>query len=389
MFRTHFKRELTAYAHGELPAAVAERVARHLDACRACRGEFDAITLGIRLAEHMRPATAPAELWDNIEAELLRRQRQTTQARAASLPAPRLGSVFATRRNRLAFAALALALAFGSVALVAYRRATRPAWEVTSLEGAPRVDAATVKGTGRLGVGKWLETDGASRARLQVADIGQVEGEPDTRVRLVETKLTEHRLELERGRISARIWAPPRLFYVNTPSAVAEDLGCAYTLEVDGAGRSLLRVTHGWVALVLDGRESVVPAGAACATQPGTGPGTPFFEDAPEALISALARFDFDRGGRDSLRVVVAEARLRDTLTLWHLLPRVEPAERARVYERLAALDAPPEGVTREGVLALDREMLDAWKEKLDPVWVQESFPAVRRAWRQLWNFKK
>jgi hypothetical protein len=260
---------------------------------------------------------------------------------------------------------------------------------VTSLEGAPRVDAATVKGTGRLAIGNWLETDSGSRARLQVADIGQVEVEPDTRVRLVETKLTEHRLELERGRISARIWAPPRLFYVNTPSAVAEDLGCAYTLEVDDGGRSLLRVTHGRVALVLDGRESMVPAGAACATQPGTGPGTPFFEDAPEALVSALARFDFDGGGPGAIRVVLDHARTRDTLTLWHLLPRVEPAERARVYERLAALDAPPEGVTREGVLALDREMLDAWKEKLDPVWVQESFPAVRRAWRQLWNFKK
>ena len=36
--------------------------------------------------------------------------------------------------------------------------------------------------------------------------------------------------------MSARIWAPPRLFYVNTPSAVAEDLGCAYTLEVDDLG---------------------------------------------------------------------------------------------------------------------------------------------------------
>src|SRR5438876_1202274 len=97
-----------------------------------------------------------------------------------------------------------------------------------------------------------------------------------------------------RGRMSARISAPPKLFFVNTPSAVAEDLGCAYTLEVDDAGNSLLRVTLGWVALQLKDRESLVPAGAACATRPGIGPGTPYFEDASELFRTALAKLDFE-----------------------------------------------------------------------------------------------
>ena len=81
-------------------------------------------------------------------------------------------------------------------------------------------------------------------------------------MRLLETQPTEHRLELARGKMSARIWAPPRLFFVDTPSAVAADLGCAYTLEVDDQGASLLQVTSGWVALELKDRESMVPAGA-------------------------------------------------------------------------------------------------------------------------------
>ena len=92
--------------------------------------------------------------------------------------------------------------------------------------------------------------------------------------------------------MSARIWAPPRLFFVDTPSAVAADLGCAYTLEVDENGGSLLRVTSGWVALQLKDRESIVPAGAACETQPGIGPGTPYFEDAPTVFREALRKID-------------------------------------------------------------------------------------------------
>jgi len=174
--------------------------------------------------------------------------------------------------------------------------------------------------------------------------------------------------------LSARISAPPKLFFVNTPSGVAEDLGCAYTLEVDKAGDSLLRVTTGWVALQLKDRESVVPAGAACATKHGIGPGTPYFEDASEAFRTALTRVDFDRdspihGYTTPLAMVVSTARVRDTLSLWNLLPRVSGEDRSLVYDRLANLVPPPPGVTREGVLQLNQQMLDAWKEQLEYRW--------------------
>jgi anti-sigma factor RsiW len=391
MFGNHVRKDLSAYAHGELEARESERVARHLDACARCRAEFERVKFGVRLAEELPVVSAPASLWDDLEAQLSKTPARAADAsaagtsHAASLSDTRRRSAFAPPSMRFALAALLLAVLSGA-AFLAYRRATRPAWEVARLEGAPLVASRRVGERGRLAVGEWLETDAESRAEVKVANIGAVEIDPGTRVRLLETRLTEHRLELERGRISARIWAPPRLFFVNTPSAVAADLGCAYTLEVDEAGRSLLRVTSGWVALELKERESVVPAGAACATEPGTGPGTPFFEDASETFLDALARFDFEHGANDALAVVLADARPRDTLTLWHLLPRVAGDERVRVYERLSALAPPPAGVTREGVLMLDAPMLESWKDSLQSTWLEESAPAVRRVWRKLWR---
>jgi hypothetical protein len=208
-------------------------------------------------------------------------------------------------------------------------------------------------------------------------------------VRLLETKLTEHRLELARGRLSARIWAPPRLFFVDTPSAVAADLGCAYTLEVDDAGGSLLHVTSGWVALQLKDRESMVPAGAACATRPGVGPGTPYFEDSSEIFRKALAKIDFEPQDTEwskipALDLVLAESRPRDTLTLWHLLSRVQGTDRARVYDRMAQLAPPPEGVTREGILNLNEFMMKLWKENLESIWSNDS--KLRKTWIGIWT---
>ncbi|HEV2863445.1 MAG TPA: zf-HC2 domain-containing protein [Pyrinomonadaceae bacterium] len=378
MFGTHVKKDLSAYAHGELAPERSQRVCEHLRSCAACREEYEEMKLGIRLAECLPQAEAPAALWDGIEAGLARDafkgKADETKARRAGFRFPAL-----SWRAGLSFATVLLLAGAGWL----YYRATRPAWEVASIEGEASI-AGRVGERGRLGVGQWLETGPDARARVEVANIGQVEVEENTRIRLVETRLTEHRLELERGTLHARIYAPPRLFFVDTPSAVAADLGCAYTLEVDDAGRGLLHVTSGWVALEKGERESVVPAGAACLTKPGAGPGTPFFEDAPEEFTDALTRLDFEGGGREALEAVLSSSRPRDTLTLWHLLARVGEADRGRVYERLASLAPPPEGVTRERITSLDADALAAWKEQLEITWSSESFPKLRRTLRKL-----
>jgi hypothetical protein len=87
------------------------------------------------------------------------------------------------------------------------------------------------------------------------------------------------------------------------------------------------------------------------------------------ALISALSRYDFENGGDAALKIVLAEARERDTFTLWHLLQRVDAPVRARVLDRMIALVGLPRCVTRKGILQLNQEMLDCWKDELDLVW--------------------
>jgi hypothetical protein len=191
-----------------------------------------------------------------------------------------------------------------------------------------------------------------------------VDVEPDSRVRLVVARPNEHRLSLARGEISAIVSAPPRLFFVDLPAGTAVDLGCAYKMKVDDSGAGLLRVTLGWVSLEWGGRESLVPAGANCRTRKGSAPGTPYFADAPDALQQGLTAFDFEKGGIDT---ILTQARARDTLSLWHLLSRVDASERPRVFDRLVELVPLPDGVTREKALQLDPATLKAWREEL--VW--------------------
>jgi hypothetical protein len=309
-------------------------------------------------------------LWDRSgppdpAVQRLERLLGTLEHRTGPLAQP--GPPATIRRSPLGSVAAALVAAAALLlALGGLLDATRPeAWEVTRLADVSGPDR--IKGKDRLEVGRWLETDAVSRARIRVGRIGVVEVEPRTRIGLLDAGRRSHRMSLARGVMHASIWAPPMRFFVETASAQAVDLGCAYTLEVDEAGAGTLRVESGWVGFQHKGRESFVPRGAVCLTRPGIGPGTPHYEDADPELRAALSRLDFDAtaSGAD-LRIVLDRARPRDVLSLWHLLARRPASERGPLYDRMASLVPPPEGVTRDGILQGDREMLDAWWEELD-----------------------
>lgn len=302
-------------------------------------------------------------------------------------PAPSFESIpqITPAKQRWGFFRLKFAVPFGAVAaavLVAaalffYLRprhsiAPGSAWEVARIAGAPRVGRQTIGNdsqTRKLGVGQTLVTDKASRASLTLDETGRIEVDPDSRLRLIASGRERKLLSLERGTIHATIWAPPGEFVVDTPSAVAVDLGCVYTLHVDDSGAGLLRTTMGWVGFKLNGHESFIPAGAVCATRPKIGPGTPYFDDASASFREALTKFDFAAATPQErnalLGILLVDARKQDALTLWHLLSRVSDAERPGVYDRLVALAPPPADVTRDGILRLDQKMLDSWWNSL------------------------
>jgi FecR protein/Putative zinc-finger len=380
MFSKHVTKDISAYCHGELSNEESKQFAEHIISCVKCRTKLEEVKLGIKLAEQLPKLSAPDHLWRELEDVLDGKSEVPTEA----ITSHRIPG----RRPILAFGAAVAAIfvVIGGFA-VYYSNlpspslpagpevslTVQPSWRVNRLDGTPRIGNQRIYDDGQLRIGQVLETDGRSRARIAVGSIGNVDIDENTRVRLLATEPTEHRLELTRGKMSARIWAPPRLFFVDTPSAVAADMGCAYTLEVDEHGGSILRVTSGWVALQLEGRESMVPAGAACETRKGIGPGTPYFVDATAPFRERLKDIDFNNNPavrRTALNLMLEQTRPRDTLTLWHLLARVGGEDRARVYDKLVVFAPPPSSVTREGILQLDQEMLATWRSTLEPGWI-------------------
>jgi hypothetical protein len=88
------------------------------------------------------------------------------------------------------------------------------------------------------------------------------------------------------------------------------------------------------------------------------------------ASVLQTALDDFDYGAdatakaRD-LQLVLSSAAPRDAMTLWHLIARVSPADRAAVIDALDARVSMPASITREAVMRLDKAALDQWWDAL------------------------
>jgi hypothetical protein len=362
MFRRHVSKRLSAYCNGETGNEESRAIAEHLIACERCRKEYEEIKLGVSLAAQLPQVVAPEEIWSEVQRLLVEHRQQ--QGRSSG----RRSTGGWVRLVAVGTAVVLLVIA-GGLFWERYRRCD--SWAIDALGGTIWVGSSELTGRGRLQEGQLVETGKDGRALISVGQIGNVEVDPNSRVRLLEACITEHRIGLDRGGLNVKISAPPRLFFVNTPSAEAIDMGCEYRLEVDDAGRSFLHVTLGWVELAGRGMQSFVVRYAMCQTRPGIGPGAPYFEDASLEFVSALEKFDFEDGGETALRVVLDQARDRDTMTLWHLMQRVDEAQRRAIVDRIVALVPLPEGVTVEGLMKLDKEMLDfeRWKDGMDIIW--------------------
>ena len=371
MFWGHVDKHITAYIHKELNAESAGRVQRHLASCPRCRELYEQMRFAASAVSRLPHRSAPDSVWEKVEARI------AAQNPAESTPKLERGIRWQVALGGAAVLIIALLVArplifrekVPPLGTEGPREAIVPkgrgSFQVAALKGAPTVGRRELKGKGRIDAGEWLETDSRSQARVTIANIGRADVKPNSLLSLVNSAPNEHRMRLERGELHAKVTAPPRLFMVDTPSATAVDLGCEYTLKALPDGSSLLHVITGWVAMEVAGRASVVPAMMSCVTKPGIA-GTPYHDSAHPQLVDALKKFDFAGGGSAEIDTVLKLAKTRDALTLWHLLQRVQPQDKKRVYQALHRLVPAPKTATLAAIEAGKKSALDDWKNDIE-----------------------
>ena len=288
------------------------------------------------------------------------------------LPARRTASL---RTTFALAAAAAVVLAVGIAAWWSWRWTWTPgaswATEIDSVsQPAPGIRTA-------LAVDKPLQLPPTNSARVNIARIGTMRVAPGSAITLAETTSVRHRVVLDRGAVSVRIFAPPGMFAFGTPSGTVRDLGCIFDLAVDRDGTARLRVDTGWVQMDNDFGESLIPAGASASMHRLLRPGVPIYDDASDAFARAVrsAQDGGDAAEQSELETILGTARRRDVLTLLMLAKDSRTDLRRRLLLRAAELWPPPSGVSVESIVAGDRDPLWQWHAALD-------LPPLKSWWR-------
>ncbi len=216
---------------------------------------------------------------------------------------------------------------------------------------------------------------GSATVDLRIADIGSAELFPGTRIRLDQSQQTRRELYLERGRMHAKVNAPPRIFAVTTPSTGVTDLGCEYTIEIDDRGRGTIHVQSGQVELETSAHAVIVaPAGTIARLLERRAPSVPVAVSASAELRAAV--LDHERGVAGSLERVLQLAGSADAITLANLAVLVAAdsstqiscttpcSDRERVLDRLAEIAPPPQGITVHAALT-DPAVLQRWRDEV------------------------
>ena len=263
----------------------------------------------------------------------------------------------AAPRPRLVWAAVAASIL---CAIAVWQFRARPAavtgWQIASIEGSAQAGGS--QGRRRYVPARPARPSapaGDSQLTLRADDLGSIDLFPDSEIRASTTR----QVKLNRGKLHAFIWARPGQFVVDTPSSRAIDLGCEYTINVDPAGDGLLQGRHGLGGISIRRARELHPRRGAV-RHPQAYRARAFRTMKIPPRRCSRPWDGFERGDRGSLPVILAEARPRDGLTLWHLLTRVpRPKNESAVFDRFAQLVAVPAGRTKEAVLRRDTAAID------------------------------
>ena len=137
---------------------------------------------------------------------------------------------------------------------------------------------------------------------------------------------------------------------------------------MDDDGEGLVSVLVGWVGFEWRGRESFVPGriDERHASRQGAGDSVQRARVAGISRGAADDRFHERRAdARPRSRACWTEAEERDEVTLWHLLTRVNGATAIACSIAWRSLCRRRQRVTRDGIRAGRRDMLDAWWDAL------------------------
>ena len=235
-------------------------------------------------------------------------------------------------------------------------------WEVIQFSGKPTLNNSAISKSDGFDSESTIETDGNSSVTVMIPELGRLLIDNSS---IISRTKNNNQLKLDNGQIRKFEGDASDVITVLTPLAKFTELykGGAFRLHVEDNGACNLTVESGWVIVNIKEFDSYVPKNFDCLISKGRY-AIPYPPDSSPQLISLLQNFS---GINDpSVGTILSLMTKKESLSLWHIIQLISTENRSIAFDRLNELIPAPSGVTKEGVLALNKTMLLDWRQEIE-----------------------
>lgn len=238
-------------------------------------------------------------------------------------------------------------------------------WTIFSKYGLVTINDGPAHNNQKLSKGDLITTGEGSSATIEIQNIGKIKLSPESSIERLEADNTA---KLIKGNLQISTESENDYLYLQVPRASVESyyLSNDYSISMDEIGNVITKVTSGWLQVVSENSISILPEGYSIRILEGKGISIPAFHISSSIVPAWLDQYLFEGGKTETLNLILDASKEVDAITLWNLLKRVILGHRGLVYQKLNEYVPHPEGVTKEGALTLNEEMMHIWLEEIE-----------------------
>lgn len=232
-------------------------------------------------------------------------------------------------------------------------------WKVRGVNGTYLVNGIEDY-TGFWNKGEVITTKEKVSAIVNVPNTGKLEIKPNSTVILEQAKDGSNRINIKNGsvRISNSSIMPDLVISINEFTVYNR----GGKINIDLLNRKgKVFVEYGFAEVSFMGQNHFIGEGYICELNSKNSVGIPYRSDVDDSLKSFISQIEFQKESNINMQKIIEKARNKDMLTLLELILRVNHSQRGVLFQAIANHFPPPGGVTYDGIMRLDKQMLENW----------------------------
>ena len=237
-------------------------------------------------------------------------------------------------------------------------------WDVRIINGSAKINDSEINEEGSLSLNDALSTGDNSKAVVTIAGIGAIEIGPNT---IFKRNNKTDICIFEKGIIIARLINRNDKFTVKISGTEIKDYktGNTYSLSKLEDGRYKLDVIKGWMEAKSKYNQSIIPQNYFLYITESGGCGIPCPQNATSDIKNVISDYSLQGNAESVLGSFISLADKSEAISLWNLLPRLNPLIRGAVFDKMNELIGTPKSVTKNGTIGLDNRMMNLWFKKI------------------------